>query len=172
MTGKDWATWGPVMGLGIAMVAIAFRAWKGSKPRPLNLGLMWIIPALLGGLLVALLSISGLSGLDWLWVLLALAAGAGLGWQRGRFMQITLDPETGKPMAKNSPAALILILVLLLVRFGLRESISPATGLGQMLISDLFLAFAVGLLAAQRIEMFIRARRIIGGRSDPEGLAS
>ncbi|MFN3857862.1 MAG: CcdC protein domain-containing protein [Caulobacter sp.] len=171
MTGKDWATWGPVMGLGIAMIAIAFRAWIGSRPRPLNLGLMWIIPALLGALLVALLSISGLSGLDWLWVALALAAGSALGWQRGRFMQITLDPETGKPMAKNSPAALILILVLLLVRFGLRESIPPSIGLGQMLISDLFLAFAVGLLASQRVEMFIRARRLIGGAAPAEQLA-
>lgn len=164
MNPSDGQTWGPIIGIGIAALVLAIRMKRGMKPRPISLIWMWIIPIVLLCVLAMVLSLSPLHGLDWLWLLAGLAIGGALGWQRGRMMTITIDPQTGKPMAQASPAALLFILGLMAVRMALRqvgETQASNWHVDPMVITDAFLAMAVGLLAAQRIEMFVRARRLI-----------
>ena len=163
MSPQDGQTWGPIIGIGVAVVVMTLRARSG-KAKPMNYITLWIIPLLLLAGLVSLTVFSHLHPIDYLWVLAGLAAGSALGWQRGRMMPIHVDPDTGKPMVKTSMAALAFILGLMAVRLLLRnffEGNAAAWHINPMLISDVFLAFAVGLLGMSRIEMFIRARRLV-----------
>lgn len=163
MSPQDGQTWGPIIGIGVAVVAMTLRARSG-KARAMNYATLWIVPALLLAMLGSLVVFSHLHPLDYLWVVAGLVAGGALGWQRGRMMPIHVDPETGKPMVKTSIAALIFILGLMGARLLLRnvfENHAAAWHINPMLVSDVFLAFAVGLLGMSRIEMFIRARRLV-----------
>lgn len=163
MSPQDGQTWGPIIGIGIAVVVMSLRARSG-KAKPMNYVTLWVVPALLLAMLTSLVVFSHLHPIDYLWVIAGLAAGSALGWQRGRMMPIHVDPETGKPMVKTSVAALVFILGLMAARLLLRnvfETNAGAWHINPMLISDVFLAFAVGLLGTSRIEMFIRARKLV-----------
>lgn len=164
MTPQDGQTIGPMVGIGVAVAVILFRM-RNAKARPLSVVTMWIVPALLLAMMVGVTFVSHLGTIDYLWVVLLFALGGALGWQRGRLMPIHVDPETGRPMVKTSPAALIFIVALMAVRFVGRsflESHATDWHINPMLVSDCFLAFAVGLLGVARVEMFIRARRLVG----------
>jgi len=163
MTPQDGQTWGPIIGIGIAVIAMTLRARSG-KAKAMNFITLWIVPLMLLTMLAVLTYASHLKPLEYLWVAVGLAAGSALGWQRGRMMPIHVDPETGKPMVKTSVAALVFILGLMAVRVLLRgffEGHAADWHINPMLVSDIFLAFAVGLLGMSRIEMFIRARRLV-----------
>jgi hypothetical protein len=80
-------------------------------------------------------------------------------------MEITVDPQTHALNMRASPAAIIFLVALLLIRFGLRAALateSHAWGLKAALITDGFILFALGLLGVQRLEMALRARRLLG----------
>ena len=102
-------------------------------------------------------------GSQWLWAAGALILGGGVGWLRGKAMRITVDPETHDLNQRQSPAALIIILVLVAARFYARSAFGMDGDMSHVShgIIDSFVAFAVGLLALQRIEMFLRARRLL-----------
>ncbi|MBX3479154.1 MAG: DUF1453 family protein [Caulobacter sp.] len=162
MSPSDGQTWGPVIGIGVAALVILFRM-RGGAPRPLAMTTMWIVPALLVIGFVAMTVTAHLAVGDFLWIVLGMAAGSALGWQRGRMMAIHIDADTGRPMVKTSPAALVFILVLMAVRLGLRqlmETGAVAWHINPLLITDAFMAFAVGFLGVARLEMFLRARRL------------
>lgn len=148
----------------IVLVVLALRMRRMSRERPLKIGLLWIVPALY--VVVAGVTFSRFPphGLGWVYCALALAAGAALGWQRGRLMQIRVDPETHAIWQKGSWMAMLFIVVLILVRSAARSAAQyggPAMHLDVMMITDILIAFALGLLTAQRVEMFLRARRLL-----------
>ncbi|MBI1407054.1 MAG: DUF1453 family protein [Caulobacter sp.] len=162
MTPSDGQAWGPVIGIAVAAIVILIRM-RGGAPRPLAMATMWIIPALLVIGFVAMTVTAHLAAGDFVWIALGLAAGSALGWQRGRMMAIHIDAETGRPMVRTSPAALVFILALMALRLGVRqlmETGAVAWHINPLLITDAFLAFAVGLLGVSRLEMFLRARRL------------
>jgi hypothetical protein len=168
VTPHDGQTLGPLIGIGVAMAFLIFRMSTG-KARPLNAATMWIVPGLLLAGFIAFTWSLHLPVIDDLWLALALAAGSALGWLRGRMMPIHLDPETGRPMVKVSPAALIFIVGLIAARYGLKqfvESHAAAWHANPMLIADGFMAFAVGLLGVARIEMFLRAQKLALAHAD------
>ncbi|WP_404334271.1 hypothetical protein AB2M62_12795 [Sphingomonas sp. MMS12-HWE2-04] len=154
----------------IILVVLVFRMRRMSRERPLKIGLLWIVPALY-------LVVAGFAfvrfpphGLGWVYSVLGLTAGAALGWQRGRLMQIRVDPETHAIWQKGSWAAMAFILVLILVRSGARSAAQfggPAMHIDVMMVTDILIAFALGLLTAQRVEMFLRARRLLEAARAP-----
>lgn len=86
-------------------------------------------------------------------------------------MQIHVDPETHALNQKASPLAMIIILVILAVRYGLRAE-ATTFGLNINLVTDSSIAFAAAMFTAVRIEMFIRAKRMLaearaGGPTPP-----
>lgn len=93
----------------------------------------------------------------------ALALGGVLGWRRGALMRITIDPETHELNQQASPAAMLFILVLIIIRQGLRMEASTM-GFNVAFITDLLVVFALGLFSATRLEMFLRARRMLDAR--------
>jgi len=157
-------TMGPLIGIGVAAAFMIFRLTRAQKAKPLKLEWMWLLPLILLLATGALLWQMPPTGLEWLWLALAFVVGGAIGWQRGRMMKITVDPDTHALNQQASPAAIIFLLALVAVRFALREGLSAeaeAWHLSAAFLTDVFVVFAFGLLAVTRVEMFIRARRLL-----------
>ena len=150
------------MAITIAVVAVIFALrFRGmTRERPFRLELIWIMPVLLVAAMVAVLLQFPPHGLDWAWLTAIFAVGAAIGWWRGKLMPIAIDPETHVLNIKPSPAAILFLLGLFVVRFALRaliESEASAWHVSAALITDGFIVLGVGLLAVSRVEMGLRA---------------
>ena len=167
--------YGPLIGIGVALVIILLR---NRRPRTLNVKWMWVAPLLITSLIVfglwGMAQAPGVShapfGLD-AWAILAtgLLLGCAAGWWRGKTVTIQKTAD-GTLKAQASPLGLILVVLLLVTRSALRPWLQAhATDwpLNALAIQDAFLLFAMGLVVMQRVEMWIRARRILAG--DPDG---
>jgi hypothetical protein len=75
-------------------------------------------------------------------------------------MRINIDPETHELNQQASPAAMLFILVLIVIRQGLRME-AGTMGFNAAFLTDLLVLFALGLFSATRLEMFLRARRML-----------
>lgn len=131
------------------------------KPRRLKLERLWFIPAVYGTFAVVLFYRQPPHGIQWLWAAAALVLGTGFGWLRGRSMRITVDPVTHVLNQRQSPQALLLIAALVAGRYAVRSQVEGDVLHASTWIVDCFVAFAVGLLSAQRLEMYLRARRLL-----------
>lgn len=161
---KDPNIVGPLVGVLVLLAVMGLRLARANTARPLKLEYLWIMPAVL--LLMAALLVWQMppTGLEWLWLALAAGLGGAIGWQRGRMMAITVDPETHTLSQTQSRAAVVFLLAIVAVRFGLREVLTEeasALHLSLAFVTDVFVVFAVGLLGVTRLEMFIRARRLL-----------
>ena len=155
---------GPYVGYFISAIIIGvvlflrFRSMR--RVQKLRLERLWVVPALYAVITGIVLYQSMPRGVQWLYVLIALGLGALLGWRRGALMRINVDPETHELNQQASPAAMLFILVLIIVRQGLRMEASTM-GFNLAFVTDLLVVFALGLFAATRLEMFLRARRLL-----------
>jgi NAD/NADP transhydrogenase beta subunit len=157
-------TIGPLIGIVVFGAVMAFRFSRARKARPLKLEWMWVLPAVLVLATASLLWQMPPHGFEWAWLVLAFAIGGAIGWYRGRMMTITVDPATHDLNQQASPAALIFLVALVAVRYALREGLSAeaqAWHLSAAFLTDVFVVFAMGLLSVTRLEMFIRARRLL-----------
>ncbi len=152
----------------VIVLALRFRSMR--KTRPLNPDRLWVFPLILAALAVATLVLHPPGTLGLALSALGLVVGGLIGWQRGRLIRIEHDPETGALSQTVSPAAMLLLVGIILIRFVARAYFAgnPAAANGQMdehtlMITDVALLFAVGLLGMTRIEMMLRARRILAG---------
>ena len=153
----------PILIIGLVL---AFRFRSMSKKRPLNTARLWIAPAILVG--IALVTIiahpPGILGLSLCFM--ALVFGGLLGWHRGKMMRIERDPETGQLTQSASPAAMILLVAIIAVRYVARSYFEGQPTPGKLdentlLVTDVLLSFAVAMIAMTRVEMGIRARAIL-----------
>jgi hypothetical protein len=143
---------------------IAFRWKRMSRARPLKLEWLWVLPALYSGLCVILYAQHPPRGAAWLFCAGAMVLGAVLGWQRGRMMRIAVDPDTHALNQRGSPAALLFIVALIAARSGARVVVERGGwGIDPFVVTDVLMAFALGLFAAMRVEMFLRGRRLLAG---------
>ena len=146
----------------VIAIVVAIRWKRMSRVTQLKLERLWMLPAAYAALVVFAFSIHPPKGLAWLFCLLALGLGAALGWQRGKMMRIMFDPETHTLNQTSSPAALLFIVVLIVVRSGARGAMSYSGGaFDPMAATDVLMALALGLFAAQRLEMYLRGRRML-----------
>lgn len=148
-----------VTGAIVALVLL-FRLRRMRRVQPLKLERLWIVPALLLGVL--LLTFGTKPPAAWVWVAsaAALMIGAGLGWWRGKMMRIEVDPESHALNQTGSPAAMVFILLFVLLRQGARYE-AGALGFDAAAVADVLLALAAGLFTAQRVEMYLRGRRLL-----------
>ena len=149
-----------VVTLAVVAVVFALRFRNLNRERPLKLEWMWVVPALLLVGLAATFAQFPPRGRDWLWLAAIFALGAAIGWWRGKLIPIAIDPETHFLNTKASPAAMLFLLGLFVVRFGLRamlESEASAWHINLVLLNDGFIVLGVGLFAVSRIEMALRA---------------
>lgn len=151
----------------VVALVLFLRVRSARRARPLRLATLWIVPGIYATVFaVALYEHPPMTMLGWLWLVVAAGVGAGVGWHRGKLMRISVDPLTGALNQQASPAALLFIVLLIVARSGLKYE-GQAHGFDVWSITDLLMAFALGLFTATRAEMFIRARRLLGQAMRP-----
>src|ERR1700759_883814 len=155
----------------ILLPVLYFRMRKMSRAQPLKLDRMWIRPAIFLGLVALTFLAPGPRGAHhplppqaWAWLALSAVLGGVAGWYWGRTMKIEVHPEDGTLMVKGGQAALLVLVVLILFRLGLRTGLqveARALHLDMLLISDASIIFTALLFTVRSVEMFIRARRVM-----------
>ncbi len=161
MEQRDWAYWAFVG--GCVALALFFRLRRFGKPHRLRLETLWIVPTvfiLLAGMILWQYPPG------WMWIAIGCGAGAGIGWWRASNIEISIDPETGHLNQRSSWGGLIVIGVFMLVRWLLRWAVMLGDAqwrFGVVLISDIFIAMAVGALSAYRLGIGLRARHLTVG---------
>ena len=147
--------------IGVVVIVMALRLRSAGKMRPLKLGGLWIVPALY--LAVAAMMFAQLPPRGWVLLasLVGLALGAAVGWQRGRLMHIEVDPETHALNQKASPAAMIFLVVLIVGRMAARALLGSGGSVSPAMLTDPLIAFALGMFTLQRVEMYLRAKRML-----------
>lgn len=151
--------------IGLAIV-VPILMLRNARPRRLKIELLWIRPAIWA--VVAALSFSNapppLSPLGLAILAASLALGSALGWQRGRLMRIDVDPVSHEMTVRASPAAMVFIIVLMLLRMSVRNVAFQSLGqthLPVTILVDGLVLFSLGLMLTQSIEMGIRASRLL-----------
>jgi len=149
---------------GLTLLVIMFRLRRMAQSRRLQVERLWIVPTIFA-IIAALTFVQTpphLSDAPWLAGIALL--GAMVGWYRGKMMRITIDPQTHALNQSASPAALLFLLAVFAFRYGVRFALAaeaPVWGISVNLLADGPLLFAVAMLAVQRLEMFVRARRLL-----------
>ena len=156
---QSWITY--AITIGIIVVVMALRMRGMSKARPLKLGSLWIVPAIY--LAVAALMFVQLppTGAVAVACAVGLVLGAAVGWQRGKMMHIHVDPETHALNQKASPAAMIFLIALIVVRSAARSILGQDSHISPAMLTDPLIAFAVGMFTLTRVEMYLRAKRLL-----------
>jgi membrane protein CcdC involved in cytochrome C biogenesis len=147
--------------IGAIVVIMALRMRRMGQMRPLKLETLWIVPAMYA--VVAALMFFSLPPVGWVALasLAGLAIGAAVGWQRGKMMHIHVNPETHALNQKASLAAMFFLIALILVRTGARTLLGAESHVSPAMLTDPLIAFALGMFTLQRVEMYLRARRLL-----------
>ena len=157
-----------VLPLLVILPLLYFRLRKMMRPQPLKLNRLWIRPAVILFAGIAVLVGVPPPVADLPWFAVAAVVGAAGGWQWGRLMAIHVDHEHGTLMTRGSQAALVVIVLLLAVRIGLRALLKlegAAWHLDAVLITDGLIVFSAFLFGVRGLEMYLRARRVLAGTS-------
>jgi hypothetical protein len=146
--------------IGIVLIVMALRMRRMGKMRPLKLETLWVVPAIY--LIVAALLFWQLPPVGWVGIATAvgLLIGAAVGWQRGKMMQIHVDPKTHDLNQKASPAAVLVLIALIAVR-SLGRGLLGSEGVSPAMLTDPLIAFALGMFTLTRAEMYLRAKRLL-----------
>lgn len=156
----------------IIVPVLLLRLRKMARPQPLKLGRLWIRPAILvlAAAMVLFLPQPGqhvaahLKPDEWAGLALAAALGGIGGWYWGRTMHIEVHPENGTLMTRGNATAILVLLLLITVKLGLRPLMAaegPAMHLDVLMITDASIIFSVALFSVRSLEMYLRARRVM-----------
>lgn len=144
----------------IAGTILAFRARRMTQMRPLKIERLWIVPAVYL-ILVAFLYIKGPpSPVGWAICVAMLILGGAIGWQRGKLMEIHVDPDTHAINQKGSYAAIVFLVALFAVKFAAQTG-TQALHVNVAVLTDALAALALGLFTVTRVEMYLRAKRLL-----------
>ena len=149
-----------------AAVAVAIVAWRNRRPQKLRMERLWVRPMLFALIIAASLVSSPvpLTAVSIGLLFIAVAIGAGLGWQRGRFMRIEVDPETHAVTSRASVVGVVFIVAILALRMVLRSSAlegHAALGVPAIAITDALVLLLGAMIVTQNLEMWLRARGLL-----------
>ena len=161
--GANWIA--TLLPFAVIAVVLALRLRSMRRERPLKLGTLWVVPAIYVVIAGSMILTLTPPPLGWVLMLVGLALGIGVGWHRGKLIRIERNPETGELRQKASPVAMLLLVAIIVLKVGARaifgESAAGHPSSSAMLLTDAFLGFALGLLSATRLEIYLRARRLL-----------
>jgi hypothetical protein len=149
--------------LGVAAVIIILR---NSRPRRLKIERLWITPAVYLILLGAALAQAPppLTPVSIAILVSAFAIGAAIGWQRARFTQIHIHPETHDLTSRASPIGIIFIFAILVaknVAGSFLKGDAEYLHVPVLVIADGSMLLVIGTLSAQRLQVWQRASRML-----------
>lgn len=146
----------------VFVIVFAIRGRSLMRVRPLKIEHLWIIPALYAVVVAYLFVRFPPSALGWGVSALGLVIGGAIGWQRGKTTRIHIDPATGLLMQKGSIWALAIILVLIVVK-AIAQTEGQALHFDVNVLVDGLAALSLGIFAMGRLEMYLRAKRLLEG---------
>jgi len=157
-----------IMSLVITVIVVglvlALRWRRIGQLRPLKLEQLYVLPAIYAAVVAITLVERPPVGSDWLWCAIGVIAGAAIGWYRGKAIRISVDPTTHSLNQTASPATFLFIAALVIIRVGLRSLVTAeasAWHISAVVVIDALMFLALGLIAAQRLEMYLRGRRLL-----------
>ena len=149
----------------IPLVMVGLVILRNSQARRLRIETLWIAPVIILALVALSLSQQGMPTPLMLAIdIAALVAGAGLGWWRARFTHISVDPGTHELTSRASPIGMLVILGVFALRYIVRiygAQNAGALGVSANAVADAALVISVGLVCAQRLEIALRATRLL-----------
>jgi hypothetical protein len=154
---------GPLIAVAVGAGIILLR---NRQARKLRIELLWIRPVLFAALIALNLFIAPppITVLVIAALAIACAVGAAIGWQRGKFMRIDVDPATHAMTSQASPWGIVFILGLIGVRMFISQTAvaqHATLGLSTGAVTDILLVFAGAMFVAQSLEMWLRAKRLL-----------
>ena len=156
---QTWISYAITFAIVAIILALRFR--RMGRMRPLKLGSLWVVPSIYFVVAVVMFVELPPTYPVALASIVGLFIGAAVGWQRGKMMHIHVDPETHALNQKASPAAIFFLLALIIVRTGARTLLGQSGAVSPAMLTDPLIAFAVGMFSLTRLEMFIRAKRLL-----------
>ena len=144
----------------VIAVVMALRIRRMKSVRPLRIEQLWIVPAIYLVVVALLFVENAPSPAGWACAAVALVAGGLLGWQRGKLMRIHVDPETHALGQQASMAGMVFLIALIAVRYAARTA-GGDLHMDVALMTDTLAALALGMFSMQRLEMYLRAKRML-----------
>jgi len=158
-----------LISLGVGgVIFVALMAWRMRRmmtATPFNPYRAWVLPMIF--IVFLALSFSRawpLGVMEWVWVVVAGAAGAGLGWLRGKSITMTYDPVTRQIFAQGGAMAMLFIVVLIVVRTGLNYYLHAqggSIGIRSEAADVIFSTLGAGLFIARSIELGVRGHKML-----------
>lgn len=145
----------------LIVIAVLYFRTSRSKPRPVSVNSLWIVPAI---------AVLGIGSALWFQphpafgigafaiFATALALGVGTGLLRARTLKLRRCEDTGKVLMETSSYAFLLLAALVLLRTAFRNI---SGGLGIVAV-DASMLFALGMIVTQRITVWMRVRSLPG----------
>lgn len=154
---------GPLLTLALILV---LRLRRPGLEIPLTPRFLWLAPSLYLAAVTFMLVRHPPTPFGWLLVFVGLLIGGAGGWARGRLFALRLDPASGTVLRRRSRWAISLLIGIVSLRFVANLWVGPVTdstpsGAATLLVTDLLLGLVFGLLVTTRIEIALRARRLL-----------
>ena len=158
--------------LPIIVIAVVFalRFRNLNKPRPFNVGRLWLVPAIVAVAAGLFLFSFPPNAVGWAIMLFAALIGAFAGIKRGQLMHLDRDPQTGGLLIRQSPAALLFVFAILAARRAIAFETGAGSGAGPgpggqippeaLLVTDGLMAFALAMVVAMRWTLWQRAKAV------------
>jgi hypothetical protein len=149
----------------VILPVLYFRLSKMLKPQRLKLQSLWVRPAIMIFAAASLLAASPPGSSEVFWFAPAALLGIGGGWYWGKLTQLHLHPEDGTLMSSGSQAGMIVLVLLLVLRIGMRAgngAEAQALHVNAALLTDVFIVFTALLFSVRGLEIYLRARRLMG----------
>ena len=152
----------PASSMIVSLLLIAgVLVLRNRRARPLRIERLWLRPAM--SIAFALLFLFSypppITALSLSIMFLGLVVGVAVGWQRGRFMRIEVDPVSHAMTARMSQLGMILVLAFFAARYWLRGAfLGPVPAAS---VTDALMISAATMMLAQQVEVTLRARRLL-----------
>jgi len=160
---EQWQTYLPFV---VIALVCAIRLRRINRERRMHLGRLAVAPAiivLVAGYLVVtatpdLIGVAIAAG--------GMVVGAAVGWQRARFMKIAYDPQGDIFTMRQSPAALVFLIGIMVVRrlllyeLPVSHMTAGASLTRTMWPIDGLIGFALAMVIAHNGELYVRAQRL------------
>jgi hypothetical protein len=153
-----------VVPAAIVLLVMGLRMRRMGRMRPLRVERLWIVPVFYLIILALTLQEAPPALADWPWLIVAAILGAGIGWYRGKMMQIIVDPDTHAINQMASPLAMIFLVAIVGLRYGIRLGLGDRAAdwhISLNMLANLPLFLGAAAFIATRLEMFLRAQHLL-----------